>query len=128
LLVSCSFCGGLHERGEQCPKRIKAKRTPKEANEINKFRSSRKWKNKSSEIKKRDKFLCQVCLLDKYHTERIYNFYNLEVHHIFPLSFYFELRLENWNLITLCAFHHKLAENGNIPAVELKEIAAKNEG
>ena len=118
MLVSCSYCGLVHERGYKCNKAFRPKRT-KEANNIIRFRSSRLWKKKRDEIKKRDKFLCQVCLLDKYFTERIYNFHNLEVHHIIPLCKNFELRLEDNNLITICNFHHKLAENGNIPIDEL---------
>ena len=118
MLVSCSYCGLVHERGYKCNKALRTKRI-KEANYITRFRSSRLWKKKRDEIKKRDKFLCQVCLLDKYFTERRYNFENLEVHHIIPLCKNFELRMENSNLITICSFHHKLAENGNIPMDEL---------
>lgn len=121
MLVSCSYCGSVHERGKQCNKAFRPKRT-KEANYITRFRSSTLWKKKREEIKKRDKYLCQVCLLDKYFTERRYNFHNLEVHHIIPLCKNFDLRLEDSNLITICAFHHKLAENGEIPNYELREM------
>lgn len=125
MLVSCSFCGLVHKRGETCKKRIKAKRRPKEADFINKFRWGSAWKKKREEIKKLDKFLCQICLLNKYHTERIYNFDNLEVHHILNLKDYFSLKLENSNLITLCSFHHKMAEEGIISIEELEEITKK---
>lgn len=119
MLVSCSYCGRAHSRGFICenkPKRVK------EANDINKFRWSRKWQNKSKEIKIRDKFLCQVCLLDNRYT-----FLNLEVHHIESLATNFDLCLSNDNLITLCAIHHKQADNHKIDKIHLGEIAKKNE-
>jgi 5-methylcytosine-specific restriction protein A len=122
MLISCGYCGLYHNRGETCPKRYKAKRKPKEINEIIKFRSSRAWKNKREEIKKRDLFLCQICLLEKYNTERKYNYKNLEVHHIYKLSEYFQFRLNDGFLITLCNFHHKMADSGKIPATELLKI------
>lgn len=127
MLVACSFCGRNHNRGETCNRRIKTKRKAKEANFINVFRSSNAWKKKREEIKKRDRFFCQICLLNKYWTERQYNYKNLEVHHILPLRNYFDKRLQNSNLITLCEFHHTLAEDGKISIDELQDIALKNE-
>lgn len=49
-------------------------------------------------IRRRDNYTCQNC--------NQYNGY-LEVHHIFDFSTYPELRLEDYNLITLCKTCHK---------------------
>lgn len=125
MLISCIHCGGYHKRGEECPKRFQAKHKPKEENFASKFRSSRAWKNKREEIKKRDSFLCQVCLQEKYYTQRKYNFENLEVHHIYKLVDYFQFRLEDDFLVTLCSFHHKMADSGKIPVSELLKLAKK---
>ena len=122
MLVSCSFCGRYHNRGEICPKRFQAKRKPKEDNFSNRFRSSRAWKKKREEIKKRDNFLCRVCFLEKYNTQLKYNFHKLEVHHIYKLSDFFQFRLDENYLITLCCYHHKMADNGIIPAAFLLKI------
>lgn len=119
MLVSCTYCFGQHKRGSICPKR--PSRT-KETNYITKFRSSRTWQDKRTEIKNRDKYLCQICLL-----EGRYTFNKLEVHHIKSIANYWNGRLSNTNLITLCAACHKSAENGDIAAAKLKEIARKNE-
>ena len=59
---------------------------------------------------------------EKYHTQQKYNFQNLEVHHIYKLVDFFHLRLDENYLITLCSFHHKMADNGIIQANELIEI------
>ena len=49
------------------------------------------------------------------------------MHHIVPLAEDYDLRLENENLITLCVRHHKMADDGIIPASLLLEIAKENE-
>ena len=121
MLVSCAFCGGTHTRGNRCAKRIQPKRQ-KESNYITRFRSSNIWQRKRKEIKKRDRELCQVCLTGKYQTTRKYNFQNLEVHHIQPISSNWEKRLNMGNLITLCAWHHKMADNGIINSAELIDL------
>ena len=51
-----------------------------------------------------------------------YNFTDLEVHHIEPIANAWDKRLEDDNLISLCRYHHELAEKGTIPAEVLKNI------
>lgn len=122
MLVSCSYCSGLHSRGFACQNRPKNNSRVKEANYITRFRSSRLWQNKRNEIKARDLFLCQVCF-----QKGTYVFNKLEVHHISPISKAWEKRLENGNLITLCATCHKMAELGEIRKKDLLEIVEKRE-
>lgn len=124
MLVSCQFCGFVHKRGFSCSKRLRPKRT-KEETLLTSFRSSYRWKQKREEIKKLDKYLCQICLIEKYHTERKYNFTNLEVHHIYKLEAFWEKRLLDDNLITICSYHHKMAEAGEIPKSVLMELTRK---
>jgi 5-methylcytosine-specific restriction enzyme A len=120
MLVSCASCNGLHNRGEKCFNKLKRKRN-KQITPISKFRNTSAWQKKRLEIKTRDKFLCQYCLLEKK-----YNFNELEVHHIIPLNENFQLKLENSNLVTLCHNCHFLAENNEIKADLLTNIAIKN--
>lgn len=120
MLVSCKYCSGMHQRGFNCA--FAPKRT-KEPNNNTSFRSSYKWGNKSKEIRLRDKYLCQYCL----NKDQKISIDNIEVHHIEPLSTNYALRLDNNNLISLCAPCHKLADNNKIDKDYLKCLAANNE-
>lgn len=119
MLKTCSKCGIVPEE-HICPYRTYKKKT--KDNKANKFRSTKAWANKSNEIKQRDKCLCQICINNLYYTINIYNYDKLEVHHIAPVNEDYDRRLDNNNLITLCNFHHKMAECGKIPREELYKI------
>lgn len=123
MLKSCHYCGGIDQRNYKCPSKQQLKRK-KESNDLNRFRWSRLWVNKSKWIRQRDKYLCQICLREQYYTQTKYNFNNLEVHHIVPLNEGWDKRLEDSNLITLCAYHHKMADRGEIPRDELAGIVS----
>ena len=88
----------------------------------NEFRDSYQWKQKRNQIKSRDKYLCQVCLTDKYKTNYRYTYDEVEVHHIVPIEEDYNLRLNSNNLITLCRMHHEMAEAGEISKEELKAM------
>ena len=107
MYKTCSRCGKIHKHGHTCyaNSRNYYQADPK----IKKFRNSSDWKSKTEEIKVRDKYLCQVCL-----SENVFNYKDLSVHHITPLSEDWTKRLENSNLITLCDKHHKECESGKI--------------
>ena len=75
MLRTCSVCGGIHHEDNMC------KRTYKKNSYASKFRNSNAWITKREQIKKRDKYLCQLCL--KYN---IYTYNNLQVHHIIPIE------------------------------------------
>ena len=122
MLVSCSYCNGMHKRGAACQFRPKRKGGEKDpANYINRFRSTMAWRKKRAEIRRRDLELCQYC------KERgIYTFKKLEVHHIIPISDNWYKRLDNDNLITLCCSCHKMADRSEINKRVLWEIIAKN--
>lgn len=121
MLKTCSKCGIVPE-GHICPYR--KPRSNKRDSKADKFRKTKAWINKSIEIRQRDKCLCKVCINNLYYTINIYNYDKLEVHHITPVNEDYDRRLDNDNLITLCNFHHKMAECGKIPREELYEIVA----
>lgn len=111
--MSCKYCNQYHNRQEICshkPKRIK------ENNNIVRFRSSRAWKKKSIEIRKRDNYLCMACLhaIDTPDNKPRYTFKDLQVHHIISIATDYTKRLDNDNLITLCAMHHSKADRKEI--------------
>ena len=116
---TCSVCGRIHDFNKVC-KRPSGKHNT----EAGKFRRSYRWSEKSKSIRARDKYLCQVCITGKYQTNYRYTYKDLEVHHIIPLSENYSKRLDSDNLITLCRYHHELAETGQIPREELQEIVA----
>ena len=115
MLKTCSVCGQIHDHNKICTRQSRKKET-----KANKFRRTYKWQQKSQRIKIRDKFLCRVCLSGKYDTDYVYNYKQLEVHHIIPIEEDYEKRLDSSNLITLCCYHHKMAEDGAIPRDELQ--------
>ena len=86
------------------------------------FRNSQSWQNKRKKIRKRDNYLCQVCIRNLYNTERKYNYENLQVHHAVPLNADKTLKLDDSNLITLCEYHHYLCDRGAIPYIEIRKI------
>ena len=119
MLKTCKYCGRVVDEDHKCSLKPERK---KEDTKLRMFRNSKGWVSKSIEIRERDKYLCQVCLMDKYDSIMTFNFKKLEVHHIIPLATDFDKRLDNDNLITLCSYHHHLADKGHIPAEELSEI------
>jgi 5-methylcytosine-specific restriction endonuclease McrA len=122
--ITCSRCGVV-KRGHICPN--KPYRKKERDAQVDKFRKSTRWTNKSKEIRQRDKYLCVVCMANRYNTIRQFNFDKLEVHHITPLAEDYNKRLDNDNLITLCKYHHNLAENGEIPREELCELISPHQ-
>ena len=123
MLKTCKYCG-IVPYNHICPHRTKAK---KEITEADKFRWTKAWQKKREEIKKRDLFLCQICIRELYNTTTKYNSKNLSVHHNVPLAEDYNKRLDNNNLITLCSIHHEMCENNEIDREEVQRIINEQE-
>ena len=121
VLRSCRYCGRIHDIKYICPKKPKKKRKQYDTEAVE-FRRTNAWKKKSLDIRERDHYLCQVCIRAAYMTYRPLTHHDISVHHIIPISEDKDLALDDENLITLCAFHHELAESGQIPRSELQKI------
>lgn len=119
MLKTCSKCGIVPE-DHICP--YKRYRKKEKDSKADKFRKTKIWTKKSLEIRQRDRNLCIVCINNLYNTIFQYNYDKLEVHHITPINEDYNRRLDNDNLITLCNYHHKLAEDGYIPREELYRL------
>ena len=117
--VTCQHCGVV-PRGHICKHRKSRQKSGDRQSD--KFRKTKGWTNKSIEIRQRDRYLCQVCLRNRYNTLSFLNYKTVEVHHITPIAEDYNRRLDNDNLISLCSYHHKMADNGQIPRAELYEI------
>lgn len=119
MMKTCSVCGKIHDFNKVCKRQ-----NGKKKSEANKFRNTNRWIEKRKQIKERDKNLCQVCLTGKYDTNYRYTYNELEVHHIIPINEDYSKRLDSDNLITLCRYHHEMAESGQISREKLQEIVA----
>lgn len=117
MLKTCSRCG-IVTRDHICPYKNK-KKLKTTANAI---RQTNRWHQKSLSIRERDNYLCRICRLKLYDTVIQYNSNELEVHHIVPLEIDETKAFDDDNLITLCNYHHKLAEANTIPQEELLKI------
>lgn len=122
MFKACSKCGRIHERGYVCTAGVP--KSQKRSSQADKFRNTQDWRRKSEAIKKRDMYLCRVCFMKQYNTVLQYTSRKLSVHHIVPLAEDYSRRLDDDNLITLCAYHHELAESGRIPRAYLRDLAA----
>ena len=131
MLKSCKYCGKIHDSKVICKDKAAVTCRKKESTEQIRFRNKNIWKKKREDIKQRDHYMCQVCLhnLLKDKRKRI-NGENISVHHIIPLAedTEREYALEDDWLITLCEYHHKLADAGKIDRKVLYEVAKANGG
>lgn len=126
MLKACSYCGGIHSVESKCPYKPQRQYKLRKDKHIAKFRGSVAWVKKRESIRKRDNFCCRLCIIKPAPNARQYNSTNLSVHHIEPIKSCWNKRLDDDNLITLCDYHHKLAEAGGIPKDDLyKAISVK---
>lgn len=114
-LKSCSRCGRIHPRNYNC----NVARVYQKTNE-SKLRSRYAWTKKAKQIKDDANGLCEVCK-----AQGLYNYDNLEVHHIVKIKDDPNGLLEDDNLICLCVEHHKQADDGQIDADYLRELVKK---
>lgn len=116
MYKSCSRCGRVHNTLYKCPRNIPAPGIE------NKLRSQRKWTKKSLEIREESQNLCAVC-----REEGKYTYESLEVHHIIKVRDDPEKLLDDDNLICLCTYHHKLADEGKLDPDYLRELVKKRQ-
>lgn len=125
MLRSCQYCGKVHDSRFDCGKKPIRKKI--KYSKADYFRRTQAWTDKAIEIKRRDNYLCQVCIRNRYNALQQYTYNDLSVHHAIPINQDWEKRLDDGNLITLCSMHHEMCENGEIPVAEVLEIIAEQE-
>lgn len=124
MLKSCKYCGRIHDSKIDCGmKPVRGKKITY----IDRFRSTRKWREKREQIRQRDNNLCQICIRGLYGTDRKYNYDDLSVHHAIPIEADYDKRLDDDNLLTVCAMHHEMCESGEIPYEAVKSIVDEQE-
>lgn len=124
MLRSCQYCGKIHDSKYICNKKTNKQ---KQITDADKFRWTSKWQKKREEIKKRDLYLCQICIRELYNTRIKYNTENLSVHHNIPINEDYNKRLDNNNLLTVCDHHHEMCESGEISREEVQRIIDEQE-
>lgn len=124
----CSYCGRIHDSKYVCDQN-KRKQKKKEwkpfdgtTKKAKRLRSSNAWTRVSVSVRKRDQYLCQVCL----RAGRLNNS-GVQVHHIIPIEEDDSYAFDPTYLITLCQKHHEMAEAGRISRQALREIARSQE-
>lgn len=118
IYKSCVRCGRVHDVNYICNVGKSKRKYKYIGGEERKIRNSTAWVYKSLEMRRRANFLCEVCK-----DEGVYNYDNLEVHHIEKLKDAPTKLLDDSNLITLCQFHHKLADKGMLEREYLQKLA-----
>ena len=87
-----------------------SKRENLSANHKN-FLLSSNWIKKAKEIRNRDEYECRICGITNEKQIKKYG-KSLHVHHIIPRKIRPDLKLNNYNLITLCSECHPKQERG----------------
>ena len=121
---SCKYCGGIHDESYNCPQRPV---THKKVDDAVRFRNTTKWQKKRTEIKRRDKYLCQICIREMYNTLYKYTYKDLQVHHVIPIHKDGSKSLDSSNLISLCPMHHAMCDKGEIPYEVVQRIINEQE-
>lgn len=117
---ACARCGMIHDTSYKC--KVGLNKRKRYNYEESKLRNTYDWHKKAEDIKRASKYLCELCF-----NEGIYNYNDLEVHHIIKLREDKSKLLDNYNLICLCSRHHRLADSGMIDSNLLLELAKKRE-
>ena len=117
MYKSCSRCGKVHPKGYQCRVGIVAN-----GGRERKLRSTYAWTKASLRVRDDANFLCEVCK-----DQGIYNYRDIEVHHIVKVKDDESKLLDNENLICLCQEHHKQADNNEIDKDYLLRLARERE-
>lgn len=125
MLKSCHYCGRIHDSKFNCGKKPVHKKI--KYTKADYFRRSQAWTDKAIEIKRRDNYLCQICIRRLYNTLQQYNYTGLSVHHVIPINQDWDKRLDDNNLITSCKMHHEMMESGEIPYEVVKQIIDEQE-
>ena len=120
MYKACSRCGKIHSTLYKCNVNKPKVDYSKYKQDIDKLRNTAKWAKKSQAIREQAQYLCEVC-----RDKGIYNYNDLEVHHITKLREDTAGLLEDTNLICLCIEHHKQADRGQISKEYLQRLARK---
>lgn len=113
------YCGKVHDTKIECNQKKKRLISKSKAGDL---RNTYRWRKKREEIKIRDNYICMICKEELRKNLTKIKKKELHVHHIIPYKQDVSLFLEDTNLITLCTYHHELAEAGEIKKKTLRKL------
>lgn len=93
MLKTCSVCGKIHDFNIVCKRPYRYKKCSKS----DRFRSTYEWKQKREKVKKRDRYLCQACINGYEGSPFMFNYKDLQVHHIISIEEDYSRRLDSTN-------------------------------
>ncbi len=118
---ACSRCGRIHSTKYNCRHNKPAFNADRYGvAQERKLRSTKAWTDKSIQIREQAQYLCEVC-----RDKGIYNYNDLEVHHINKLREDKAGLLNDSNLVCLCVTHHKQADRGQLSKEYLENLAQR---
>ena len=120
---ACSRCGQIHDENYKCTKnatKYDVDYSKYGTLEERRLRRTAAWTKKSKAVRSAAQYLCEVC-----RDKGVYNYEDIEVHHIIPIKDNKALYLDDDNLICLCREHHEQAESGRLEVDYLKALAQK---
>jgi len=127
MLRSCSYCGRVHDPKCICPQKAERMRAKnyRHGTAADKFRRSLAWTNMSRRVRDRDFYMCLCCADGIYRDDgrlSTIETNNISVHHITPIEEDYSLRLDETNLISVCARHHEMCEKQLISRDKQREL------
>lgn len=123
MLKACSRCGKIHAFNYICNVGRERSFRDRKDKEASRLRSTNAWKKKREAIRELSFNLCEVC-----RAQGIYNYTDIEIHHIKKLSEDTTGFLDDDNLIALCVKHHKQADRNELDADYLRELVKLRQG
>jgi len=125
-LKSCPYCGRIHKADFDCGKKPpKIRRYSTDPTPADTIRNSYRWQKVRERIKERDHYLCRLCISGYGGRGAELNSKDIEVHHIIPIEQDESKAFDDDNLITLCRYHHDLAEGEGVGMVVLLQTLAR---
>ena len=117
MYKSCSRCGKIHDTRYKCNVGKIYQDT-----EERKLRSKYSWTKKSTEIREKANYLCEIC-----RDQGIINYDSVEVHHIVKVRDDKSKVLDDYNLLCLCPEHHRQADAHEIDIDYMLRLAKQRE-
>lgn len=129
MLKSCKYCGRIHEEKIVCDQKKIAEEkrwANRKITDALRFRKTSAWTDKSTQIRKRDQYMCLCCRALMVGTVTKYNTRDLSVHHIIPINEDYSKRLDDDNLITVCGVHHEMCEASEITREQQRDLVVRS--
>ena len=131
MLKSCKYCGRVHDEKKICAgkKEAQSRRwNNRRRTKALAFRRTNEWTLKSRSVRERDGYMCLCCRAQMPGTTRRFETRDISVHHIIPVEEDYDKRLDDTNLISVCALHHEMCKRGDISRQQQQDLILRADG